>query len=308
MADEHGNVSLPMSKPDASPWWIRGITASVIVVVIGAVWLLARQGPRVPAYRGKSLPVWLRTYAESSSSGRHSREWNEADDAVRHMGTNCVPVLLRMIREKDAKLKLLAMSWAQKQRLVRLHFVAAAERNVEASRAFIVLGDSAKGAVPALVEMYDEDLSAESRSAIGDALAWIGPAAKSAVPVLVRGAGDPNARVRANALWALGEIRAKPELCVPVLIHALMDSNDWVRLSGAHALGMFGAEARSAVPSLRQLTNSVGVFGASGTMGVQVSWEARNALRKIDPGVVAPSDQSVPESGIPVADWLLSPQ
>jgi hypothetical protein len=81
-----------------------------------------------------------------------------------------------------------------------------------------------------------------------------------------------------------------------------------VRLSGAHALGMFGAEARSAVPSLRQLTNIVGVFRASGTMGVQVSWEARNALRKIDPGAVAPSERTVPESGVPGADWLLSPQ
>jgi hypothetical protein len=308
MGDQHGNVNSPMSRPDASPWWSRGITALVIVVVLGAVWLLARQGPRVPAYHGKSLPVWLRTYAGSSSPGRHSREWNETDDAVRHMGTNCIPVLLRMIREKDAALKLLVMSWAQKQRVVRLRFVAAAERNVEASRAFIVLGDSGKDAVPALVEMYDGDLSAESRSAIGDALGWIGPAAKSAVPVLVRGAGDPNARVRANALWALGEIRAKPELCVPVLIHALTDSNEWVRLSGAHALGMFGAEARSAVPSLRQLTNSVGPFGASRTMGAQVGWEARNALRKIDPGVVAPSAESVPEAAIPAADWLLSPQ
>ena len=227
---------------------------------------------------------------------------------MRHMGANCIPVLLHMIREKDSKLKLLVMSLAQKQRVVRFHFVAAAERNVEASRAFIVLGDRGKGAVPALVKMYDEDLSKESRSAIGDALAWIGPAAESAVPVLVRGAGDPNATVRANALWALGEIRAEPELCVPVLIHALIDSNDWVRLSGAHALGMFGAEARSAVPSLRQLTNSVGIFGSSGAMVVQVNWEARNALRKIDPGVVAPSEKTVTESGVPVEDWLLSPQ
>jgi hypothetical protein len=71
---------------------------------------------------------------------------------------------------------------------------------------------------------------------------------------------------------------------------------------------MFGAEARSAVPSLRQLTNIVGVFGSSGARVVQESWEARNALRKIDPGVVAPSEKTVPESGVPVVDWLLSPQ
>jgi hypothetical protein len=133
MSDEHGNVSLPVSMPDASPWWLRGVAASIIFLLVASVWFLARQGPRVPVYRGKSLPVWLRTYAVSSSSRLHSREWNEADDAVRHMGTNCIPVLLHMIREKDSKLKLLVMSLARKQRVVRLHFVAAAERNVEAS-------------------------------------------------------------------------------------------------------------------------------------------------------------------------------
>jgi hypothetical protein len=109
MSDEHGNVSLPVSMPDASPWWLRGVAASIIFLLVASVWFLARQGPRVPVYRGKSLPVWLRTYAVSSSSRLHSREWNEADDAVRHMGTNCIPVLLHMIREKDSKLKLLVM-------------------------------------------------------------------------------------------------------------------------------------------------------------------------------------------------------
>ena len=43
-----------------------------------------------------------------------------------------------MIREKDSKLKLLLISLARKQRLVKMPFVPAAERNVEASRAFIV--------------------------------------------------------------------------------------------------------------------------------------------------------------------------
>jgi HEAT repeat protein len=213
-----------------------------------------------------------------------------------------------MIREKDSRLKLLLVSLVQKQRLVKVHFVLAAERNVEASRAFIVLGDVAKGAVPALAKMCDEDLAADSRSAIEDALAWIGPASKPAISVLLRGATNSNPRVRANALWALGEVHAEPELCVPVLIHALGDSNDWVRLSGAHALGMFGTEAQSAVPSLRQMTNIIGVFGSSATMGLQVNLEARNALRKIDSGVVSPSSKTVPESGFPAADWFLSPQ
>ena len=99
MSDEHRNVRLPLSEPHSKPWWLRAFAASVIGLLVGSVWLLMRQGPRVPVYRGKSLPVWLRTYGGSSPSSLHSREWIEADDAVRHLGTNCIPVLLRMIRE-----------------------------------------------------------------------------------------------------------------------------------------------------------------------------------------------------------------
>lgn len=308
MNDEHRNVRLPLSEPHSNPWWLRAFAASIIGLLVGSVWLLARQGPRVPVYRGKSLPVWLRTYGWSSSSRLHSREWNEADDAVRHLGTNCIPVLLRMIREKDSKLKLRLLSLAQKQRLIRFHFTTAAERNVEASRAFIALGDTARGAVPALARLYDEDLSANSLGAIADALAWIGPASKPAISVLLRAATNSDSKVRANALWALGEIRAEPELCVPALVHALGDSDEWAQLSAAHALGMFGTEAQSAIPSLRELTNSPRVFNSPGMTRLQVIFEAKNALRKIDSGAVSPSSKTFPESAIPATDWFLSPQ
>ena len=308
MGDECGSMRLSRNHRHANLWRPAAFAASIIILLIGLVWFLVPQVPRVPVYHGKALTVWLRTYASSSSSGRHSQGWNEADDAVRHLGTNCIPVLLHMIREKDSRLKLLVVSLARQQRIVKMHFVTAAERNVEASRAFIVLSDMAKGAVPALVKMYDEDLSADSRSAIEDALAWIGPASKPAIRLLLQSATNSDRSVRANALWALGEIRAQPELCVPVLINALNDSDGWVQLSAAHALGMFGAQAQSAVPSLRQLTNGIGLFRSSGTMGPRVSLEARIALTKIGSGAVSPSSRTVPESAIPLTDWLLSPQ
>jgi HEAT repeat protein len=199
---------------------------------------------------------------------------------------------------------------ARKQRLIKIHFVPAAERNVEASRAFIVLGDMAKAAVPALVKTYDEDISVDSRSAIEDALAWIGPAAKPALQLLLRAAADPHPRVRANALWALGQIHADPQLCVPVLIHGLSDSDGWARLSAAHALGMFGVDAQSAVPSLRGLTNFAVGFNpfASGSMDWQVELEARKALTKISSDATSPPSQTLPEFGIPTEYWPISPR
>ena len=145
MSGENGNGRLSRTERLSKPWRLWTFAASLIILLAVSVWFLIREAPRVPVYHGKALTLWLRTYAPSSSSGRGSREWKEADDAVRHIGTNCIPVLLHMIREKDSRLKLRLAALADKQRLIKIHFVPAAQRNVEASRAFIALGNMAKG-------------------------------------------------------------------------------------------------------------------------------------------------------------------
>lgn len=287
--------------------------AVVLVVLVSVIACQMLQGSRErqPVYGGKALTLWLRTYDPSSPFGRHSPEWNATDDAVRHMGTNCIPILLRMIRQKDSPPELWLVAFARKHTLLtkRIHFVPAAVRNVEASRAFIVLGAMAKDAVPALVKMNDENISAESQCAIEDALAWIGPAAKPAIPLTVRASTNANPRVRASALWALGEIHAEPELCVPCLVQALNDSDDWARLSAAHALGMFGPDAKPAVPALSELTNAATVLkGGMRSMRIQVMLEARNALKKINPPVAPTPDENSPDFGIPGADSSIFPR
>src|SRR5207247_11000326 len=101
----------------------------------------------------------------SSSATASSPERQEADDAVRHIGTNGIPLLLHLLRERDSKLKLRLIALAQKQHRIKIYFLPARERNVAASRAFIALGDTAKDAVPRLVKIYDENISFESQSA-----------------------------------------------------------------------------------------------------------------------------------------------
>lgn len=273
-------------------------------MLIVLVCFLVGHDSRRLVYQGKSLALWLQTY---TSSTRGSPEWKAADEAVRHTGTNAIPVLLHLIQQKDSALKLRLVALAQMQPLIKFHFLPAAQRNIQASRAFIVLGDTAKGAVPALVKMFDESLSADSLSAIEDALGWIGPTAKPAIPVLLRTSTNSNARVRANALWALGEIHAEPQLCVPALLEGLNDSDSWARLSAAHALGMFGTNAQLAIPALTELTKFPPNMRAPGgtVIVTQVALEARNALRKIG----APTDESpqepLPSFGVPTPDWPL---
>src|SRR6516164_3232031 len=110
----------------------RAVTLLLVVVVVFTAWQVCRQSE--PVYAGKELSVWLQTYAPSSPAGRGSPQWREADDAMRHIGTNSIPVLLQMLRATDGKAKAWLMVLAQKQRVVRIHFVPAAVRNIEASR------------------------------------------------------------------------------------------------------------------------------------------------------------------------------
>jgi HEAT repeat protein len=277
--------------------WLCLLGVSAVVLVSGLACFLASRGSRQPVYEGKTLALWLRTYSPSSQSQRNSPEWKKADDAVRQLGTNCIPVLLRMLRARDSQLKRRLISLVREQRLIKIDFVAAEEVNVEASRAFIVLANTAKDAVPALMKMYNENISTESRRAVADAIAWIGPPARPAIPMLLGAATNSDWRVRANALWALGEIHAEPQLCVPKMIFGLHDSNSWVRTSAAHALGMFGADAEAALAPLSTLTNSNFKAGTFGT-DIQVSIEAQNALRKIRPQV-----ESFPGIEVPTAEF-----
>ncbi|HEV7924213.1 MAG TPA: HEAT repeat domain-containing protein, partial [Verrucomicrobiae bacterium] len=124
--------------------------------------------------------------------------------------------------------------------------------------------------------------------------------------LLLGAATNVNHKVRANALWALGEIRAEAQICVPVLIHALSDTDSGTRLSAAHALGMFGSDAESAIPALTRLSSPATFWGPMGFDQAMI--EAQNALRQINRPVVSSSGERVTESELPNLNPLLIPR
>ena len=68
------------------------------------------------------------------------------------------------------------------------------------------MGEGAKEAVPALIEIVKTDKSPESRKEALMALGAIGPAAKEAVPAAIAALGDRNEKVNYAACFALGRI------------------------------------------------------------------------------------------------------
>jgi len=158
------------------------ITLAVLLVAVGGVtigWQVLHSREREPVYQGNSLSSWL-------LDSRTTIQQQEADEAVRQAGTNAIPILLRMLRAKDSALMVGLMNLAQRQRLITVHYTLAAERNYAGRQGFEVLGAKAQSAVPGLIEIFNQNISFPSQRKAIEALGDIGPAAKEAVPSLLR--------------------------------------------------------------------------------------------------------------------------
>ena len=251
---------------------IRIFVIVVSVVVLGEfAWLVLSQPPE-PVYKNKPLSFWLEGYDPEQRNAALMPA--EANRVVRHIGTNGVPTLLRMLRAKDSRLMQRAVRLARRQTFMNLHLNSAWQQNYEAARGFGALGADASNAVPALIAIFDQALSPESQTLTADALGYIGPNASGAVLSLLQGANDTNKFVRYYSILALRRINAQPAIVVPALMKALKDPDLSVRSGAVEALGAFGANAKLSIPSL------IG-FLEDGNADLRTC--ATNALLKIDP-------------------------
>jgi HEAT repeat protein len=151
------------------------------------------------------------------------------------------------------------------------------------------LGDAAKEAVPALVDVVKSDKNAESRGEALMAIGAIGPAAKDAAPAAIAALDDRSEKVGCAACYAIGKIgpaaiAAEPELkkklasrdplfssaaawaivkihpnspdagqLVPLLMKGLDSHEPLIRAGAAKTLGGLGPTAKEAAPALKRL-------------------------------------------------------
>jgi len=216
-----------------------------------------------PIVDGKPLTYWLE-HRVGSGKGSVQAEW-----AMLRAGTNAIPILLRMQRQRDSLLKQSVLWLAQRQHWFKVQLVSAREQNEAATWGFRQLAESrtvagipvpqatklrtvAGLAVPQLTDIYERRVSASSRMTAASSLGVFGPAAQGAIPALVRGLADNDPFVRTFTASALGSIHSKPELVVPALAKSLTDTDGLVRGNAAFALSYFGKEAQPATPALLQ--------------------------------------------------------
>jgi hypothetical protein len=225
--------------------WFYILLVVVLIAGLGGVaWQVSR--PREPVYQGKPLSFWVGS-CESAMNG--SVAYRQAEEAIRQIGTNAIPTLLLWLRANDSPLTSEVFELATRQHFIKVRHTSAYRRNGQAQDVFRRLGTSAKAAVPELSKIYDQNISASSQCPTAGALAWIGSAAKSPVPSLLRGINNPDEGVSLQTIHALGYIDAGLEQVVPALIQCLKDRSPNVKKKRAvHARGI-RARRQSCRPS-----------------------------------------------------------
>jgi len=255
----------------------RTLLVTLLIAVLGGVsWLLLRPDPE-PIYQGKPLSYWLRGFDSGSTPSAQGK----ADEAMRQIGTNAIPTLLRMLKPTDSQFKLNLIQFAKKQNLINIKWRTAWTLHREALFGFRCLGPQGKTAVPALLEIYNERRSGQYyRDCVffAQTFATMGPDASNAVPQLVQDTTDTKIYTRLYAVGALAGIHARPDLALPALVKSLSDPIDTIRAEAIAGLGAFGTNAQSAVPDLLK---------ALADPSPAVRNNAASALQQIDPEAAA---------------------
>ncbi len=262
----------------------RKKVAMLAIVVVAAV-AVAFVWPREkePEYKGKKLSQWLRPAFNGSEPTA------DAIEAVRAMGTNALPDLLKKIAYQDSPGRNRFIVVAQKVPNILggglMWRLARGDGNEVAFAAaelgFQALGTNAASAVPALTLFLDHTNEDVCRRAI-TALSWVGPeglppllglardenyasrmwatlnvaeayhrngGAGAALPMLIEWAAEQDERFGGKVADLAGNLREDPR-ALEVLVGLMTHSNYLVRLTAVRMLGRFREKGSNAVPAV----------------------------------------------------------
>jgi HEAT repeat protein len=167
-----------------------------------------------PSYRGRRLGEWLKQRPDRNEMPQ------EAQEAIRGMGTNAIPALLARLVYKDQKFEL-----------------PDDEVTIGAVGGFFVLGEIAVPALPRLEEIVNDD---DRRLALFALIAACNMGTNS-VPVITGALTNRYADVRNQAVGLLldAPMRTFPEArknAVPQIAKLLCDPDEFVRMGATNAL------------------------------------------------------------------------
>lgn len=221
---------------------------AIVAVSVVAVLILMRHSQRPLTYQGKTVEEWsLQLYVSLEQTQRIA-----ASAALKTMGSNAVPDVVRMLRKKDPFFRRQAWAWApklpmrfRKEILLKVKPPRAGLYHIAAMRAIEAIGRQAGPAIPDLATKLQGKELPECWEA-GSALGYIGP---QAMRVLMAGLQSAYPAVRQAALLGLKEIGPEAAQAVPAVIEKLGDPDEFVRGWAAQVLKSIG---HLAIPRLLQ--------------------------------------------------------
>jgi hypothetical protein len=178
----------------------------LLFVLLAGMLTFSRFHNREPSYQGRSLTQWLeefnKTFDDPMSDGA---VLNASTNAVKQIGTNAIPFLLKKITARDGAFEKRIQSLLRKQSMIHFHFKNGNEEMILAFQGFVLLGKDAKSAIPALVALTkDPDVMNRCR-ALGS-LAAIGPDKQILMPILLRLLHDQDRKARLASSTILAEV------------------------------------------------------------------------------------------------------
>jgi hypothetical protein len=167
---------------------LRIILISLAVLLVGVLVLCLVQ-PKEPSYQGRKLSEWLRYYYESgwdldkfADVGASTRA---SEHAVKEIGTNAIPALLRWLKTKASPIKIKLNSLLDRQSVISFRFKTTNDWSKLAECGFLMLGDDAMPAVPALVRLSNSQDEKQREHALLCIL-YIDKDKKRLLPVLLQ--------------------------------------------------------------------------------------------------------------------------
>jgi HEAT repeat protein len=219
-------------------WTRRRIasTTAVLAVLALIAWLTFHSSE--PWYHGKSLSAWLEKALQNDEVENALQDIyldTPSARAVRAMGRDALPTLLRMAHTRDTPLRRSIIDLSTKCDWLRLHPQPFENIQIKTAYGFLVLGPEAKTAVPEMISMLN----------------------------------DPAPEVRVLAAFAIGRIGPDGAPAIPALQGLITNSLSanssrkfWTEEKGlaAYALGAMGPIARSALPQIELLRKDSNIF------------------------------------------------
>src|SRR5215831_14686309 len=151
--------------------------AASLTVMLGAAWLVLSRGESEPVFQGRRLSDWLEDFDH----------WNGTDTnapavvAIRALGTNAIPALVRMSLWRDSRIKdRVSVEFEKHPNLMRYRYTIAARRWARAGQALSVMGEPARAAVPYYLQALTNRDAVTRRGAL-NALGSIGAPAEDSI-------------------------------------------------------------------------------------------------------------------------------